>query len=52
MPVENDNDPRMPYQLPFPKEALDEIVIPDVLYLKMTVSGCRKPKMFGSDHCV
>ena len=29
MPLQaSDNDPRMPYQLPFPAEALAEIVIP------------------------
>ena len=31
MPIENDVDPLTPYQLPFPKEALDEIVIPDAM---------------------
>ena len=32
MPVDNkDDDARMPYQLPFPKEALPEIVIPDAI---------------------
>ena len=30
MPLEqDDHDPRMPYQLPFPADAQDEIVIPD-----------------------
>lgn len=30
MPLQgDDHDPRMPYQLPFPAEAQDEIVIPD-----------------------
>jgi len=32
MPVEDNNsDARMPYQLPFPEEALPEIVIPDAV---------------------
>jgi 2,4'-dihydroxyacetophenone dioxygenase len=32
MPLDRaDNDPRMPYQLPFPKDALTEIVIPDAI---------------------
>lgn len=32
MPVEErENDPLMPYQLPFPAEAQDEIVIPDAI---------------------
>jgi quercetin dioxygenase-like cupin family protein len=32
MPLQaKDNDPRTPYQLPFPAEALDEIVIPDAI---------------------
>jgi 2,4'-dihydroxyacetophenone dioxygenase len=32
MPLQaSDNDPRMPYQLPFPAEALTEIVIPDAI---------------------
>ncbi len=34
MPLEkNDADPRTPYQLPFPKDALAEIVVPDALPL-------------------
>ncbi len=31
MPIKNDADPMTPYQLPLPKEALDEIVIPDAM---------------------
>lgn len=32
MPVEtSDTDPRTPYQLPFPQDAQDEIVIPDAI---------------------
>lgn len=31
MPLENDKDARTPYQLPFPKDALSEIVIPDAV---------------------
>jgi hypothetical protein len=31
MPIETDADPMTPYQLPFPKEALDEIIIPDAM---------------------
>jgi quercetin dioxygenase-like cupin family protein len=32
MPLEgSDNDPRMPYQLPFPTDALQEIVVPDAV---------------------
>lgn len=31
MPIETDADPMTPYQLPFPREALDEIIIPDAM---------------------
>ncbi len=32
MPLEgSDHDPRMPYQLPFPKDALQEIVVPKAI---------------------
>ncbi|MDD9922159.1 MAG: 2,4'-dihydroxyacetophenone dioxygenase family protein [Boseongicola sp.] len=32
MPLEGDDtDPRTPYQLPFPKDALDEIVVPSAI---------------------
>ena len=33
MPVQGeDHDPKMPYQLPFPKDAQQEIVIPDAVF--------------------
>ena len=32
MPVQGtDADPRTPYQLPFPRDAQDEIVVPDAI---------------------
>lgn len=31
MPIENDIDPRTPYQLPFPKDALGEIIVPNAI---------------------
>ena len=32
MPLQkSDHDPRMPYQLPFPKDALEEIVVPNAI---------------------
>lgn len=31
MPAAKDENPRMPFQLPFPKDALPEIVVPDAI---------------------
>ena len=50
MPIETDADPMTPYQLPFPKEALDEIIIPDAMPKDDRL--WPQAEMFGFDLCL